>query len=461
MKAPAQASDISKEWIQYILSDNERAGDSGTTVTVDSFEIGEGCKVGECFIGSILKLHINASISKHYISISPATKKYDLIIKLKGEDPRTDFLFEKAQVYPKEVIMYSNILVEFDYFQKNRANNQYSIYSPKFIYGKCTNDEFVLVMENIKEKGFCLFKREDMFNFEHLKLAVTQLVRLHAVSYSYNQSNSFLERHAEFQKTDSDKYFLGVGSPALFDVLYEILKKEKDKDLAQKIKLNKENLVKQYKEMYNDNNYKLLCLVHGDAHALNMMFKYTDDDENCENPKDIKLLDWQFSHWNTPVSDLQYLIYSSTSREFRKEHLEDILKFYHSTFVEATNNMGVETLEWSYEDFKNDFNRMALYGLIKGINLSFQHHCPELVQQTVIDIQKAINQSNFTKPLKAPLVKLSKNDVLSSSMDSIVNSNMGHSCLLYIKQIINRENENLASRVLGLIYEAEENGLFD
>ncbi|CAL4072938.1 unnamed protein product, partial [Meganyctiphanes norvegica] len=203
---------------------------------------------------------------------------------------------------------------------------------------------------NIKGKGFCIHSKIKPFNLEHLKLAVAQLARLHAVSYSYNQSYSFLDRHPEFEKTDYGTFFRRFANPALFDVQYEILKKEKDEDLAQKIKSNKKDLIKQCEEMHNENNYKVLCLVHGDAHALNLMFRYTDGDENCEKPNDINIIDWQLTHWNTPVMDLQYLIYSSTSREFRKEHLEDILQFYHSTFVEATIAMGVEGLNWSYED---------------------------------------------------------------------------------------------------------------
>ncbi|CAL4134510.1 unnamed protein product [Meganyctiphanes norvegica] len=460
MKAPAKASDISKEWIQYMLTDYERKEASGTSVTVNSFETGEGSKVGDGFVGAIIKLHVNATLINYSIHSNPENKEYDLVIKLKGEDPRTGFLFENAQVYLKEMQMYSKVLVEFDNFQKNRANNQYPIYSPKFIYGKCTDEEFVLVMENMKGKGFGVHKKEETFNFEHLKLAITQLVRLHAVSYSYNQSSSFLQRHSEFKKSDYGTYFLRFASPALFDVVYEILKKEKDDELAQKIKLNKNNLVKQCEEMHNENDYKLLCLVHADAHAMNMMFRYTDGDENCRNPNDIKLFDWQLCHWNTPVVDLQYLIYSTTSREFRKEHLEDILKFYHSTFVEATINMRIEGLEWTYEDFKKDFNRMALFGLIRGIHLSFGHHCPEIAQQYEKEKQEALNQSNFMKTLQAPLVKLSQKYFFSSAMDSVMNFAMKRQFLPHLKQITNRENENLASRVLGLIYEAEENGLF-
>ncbi|CAL4080135.1 unnamed protein product [Meganyctiphanes norvegica] len=460
MKAPARLPDISKDWIQYMLTEYESKENSGATITVESFETGEGSEVGDGFVGSIIKLHVNAKISTHSNSSNPENKEYDLVVKLKGEDPHMGFLFEKAQVYLKEVIMYSKILVEFDNFQKNRANNQYPIYSPKFIYGKCNNEEFVLVMENIKYKGFRVHKKEETFNFEHLKMVVTQMVRLHAVSYSYNQSCSFLERNSEFEKTEYGTYFFRFANPALFDIQYEILKKEKDNDLAHKIKSNKKNLVKQCQEMHNENKYKLLCLVHGDVHAMNMMFRYTDGDENCKNPNDISLLDWQLCHWNTPVLDLQYLIYSTTSREFRKEHLEEILTFYHSSFVKATIDMGVEGLKWTYEDFKIDFNRMALYGLIRGIHLTFGHHCPEMLKNYEVEKQKAINQSNFRKTLQAPLVKLSRKYFLSSTMDSIMNFAIKASFLPYVKEITNRNNGNLASRVLGLIYEAEENGLF-
>lgn len=398
MKAPASPSDITKEWIEYILTDYESRENPGTTVTADTFETSAGCQLGEGIVGEIIRVHIKARLPN-------LSKEYNLVIKFKGQHPRIDFIYQNAQIYLKELLMYSKVLLEFNNFQKNLTNNQYPISHPKFIYGKCTTDEFVLVMENIKDMGFIIHNKEETFNFEHLKMAVIQLVRLHAVSYSYDHTHTFLKKYPEFEKTEYGTVLLRLAGPAILDVTCEVLKKEKNHDLLEKINSKKKDLIKQHDEMHNEKSYKLLCLVHGDAHVRNMMFKYNDSDVNHNNPSDIKLLDWQTPHWNTPVMDLHHLIYSTTSRELRKEHLEDILQFYHSTFVEATSNMGVVGLNWTYEDFKNDFNRMALYGFEKGIVLAFNHHCPELVQQHEDGRQKAINQSKFMKILNPFVLK--------------------------------------------------------
>lgn len=458
MKAPAQVSDISKDWIQYMLTDFENRENPGTQVTVDSFETNKGSKLGDGIVGTIIKLKVQANIVN--CSDNKLNKEYDLVIKLKGGDPRMGFVLEKAEFYSKELLMYSKILIEFDNFQKNKGENKYPIHIPKFIYGKCENNEFVLVMENIMENGFFIHDNKKTLDIKHLKLAVKQLVGLHAISFCYNQSYSFLERHPEFQETEYCTAFMKLFNPAIFDIQCEILKKEKNPAIVNKIKTNKSNLIKQCQEMHNIHKYKLLCLVHGDVHANNMMFKYAEDDENHENPINIRILDWQVPHWNTPVMDLQYLIYSSTSREFRKEHLEDILMFYHSAFVEATSTMGVEGLNWTYEDFKTDFSRMALYGLNRAINLAFGHHCPGAAQLHEDEKQKAINRSSFVKALQAPFFNLIEKYFFSSVVDSMMNFAYKTGILPFIKEITNRENTNLATRILDLIYEAEENGLF-
>ncbi|CAL4059873.1 unnamed protein product [Meganyctiphanes norvegica] len=462
MRAPTKASDINKEWIQYILTDYESSENPNTIVSVDTFEMCEG-SIGEGLVGIMIKLQVKATLSNHSQSVTSEIKQYDLAIKLKGSRPTNDdFELDKLQVYLKEILIYSKILVELDNFQKSKTNNQYPINTPKLIYSKYTHDEFVLVMENIQEKGFSIHKK--FLNFEQLKLAVTELVNLHAVSYSYNNSNSFLMKQSEFKQTQHLADLFKSRSSSVIDAQIAVLKNEKDKaELLHKIEANKTNLLKQYQVMHNEANYKLLCLVHGDTHTGNMMFKYSDCGDNCDNPSEVKLYDWQLTHWNTPVLDLHFLIYPATSTAFRKEYLDDILRFYHSTFTEATSNMGVETTNWSYDDFRKEFDHMAHYGINSGLLISFFHLGPGSLRSSEEEKQIAVNYfSMLTNIITAPMVKIYQYFFASTpDTDSRMKNALKAIIMPNINEVTFRNNKDMASQILGLIHEGEEIGLYN
>ena len=55
--------------------------------------------------------------------------------------------------------------------------------------------------------------------------------------------------------------------------------------------------------------------------------------------------------------DLWYFLYSSTNREFRSNHLEEVLKYYHH---EVSVFWRMENFEMSFEDFMSEMNEVKL-----------------------------------------------------------------------------------------------------
>ena len=74
-------------------------------------------------------------------------------------------------------------------------------------------------------------------------------------------------------------------------------------------------------------NFK--TIVHGDCWTNNFMFKYGQNSEI----DDIRIVDWQLAYVGNPTSDLSNFIFTSTTPEFRKNHLDHLLAYYHQELI--------------------------------------------------------------------------------------------------------------------------------
>lgn len=80
------------------------------------------------------------------------------------------------------------------------------------------------------------------------------------------------------------------------------------------------------------------------------------------------MLDLQLMRVARPAVDLSYLFGSSTSPEFRKEHLADFLQFYHTALASHLGDLGhrVDDL-LTLDQLKRDFDECFVFGFVVGI----------------------------------------------------------------------------------------------
>lgn len=53
----------------------------------------------------------------------------------------------------RELLIYSDIIAELNEFQAKMTGDKYRINIPGFVYGICTDDEYALVMEDLRPAG--------------------------------------------------------------------------------------------------------------------------------------------------------------------------------------------------------------------------------------------------------------------------------------------------------------------
>ncbi|CAL4138498.1 unnamed protein product [Meganyctiphanes norvegica] len=460
MKVPARNTDITKDWVLFMLNEYENRINIGAKLTIKSLDISKATKPGDGYTGDLIKIDTTAAV--HYDGENNSKDKgYNLIVKFANPDPVISVMQTFMSVNIRELTVYSDVITEFNKFQAEQTNNEFPIRIPEYIYGECIDDQFVLVMQNLKSCDFDTNCKLEPMNVHQTKMVLEQHARLHAVSYAYDKKYGFLKKFP-FYKTDNIKTILNMGCNVLYDeLLIEYIGTLSGREtLLKKVKEAKSTVLKNAYDAFEEGSHlNIKCLLHGDSWNNNIMFKQKIDEEgkaSVKNSDDIALIDWQFTHWNTSVADLYYFLFSSTTAELRKDHLEELLQYYHSMFIDVTTKLGSPVPFWTYKQFKNEYNRLAAYGFLRGIIFT------GILSDAAQDMKLAPDGSGddyfIIKKMKTCLSKL------------IAPILMKHFALeAYTKKMIQPTKEELLSgktprtnhRVLSLILEAEENGLFD
>lgn len=191
-----------------------------------------------------------------------------------------------------------------------------------------------LYLEDLTLRKFeVLDLREDPLTFEHVSLAMQALGKFHAMSFAlrdeqpevFNQLKAhFTESYWTMHKFDYKDHF-----EHLFGRLRICCEDEKRFDLSEKLKQVIEDApIEKVFELVSGESaepYSVIC--HGDATTNNTMF--------CKNDRGkavgIQFLDWQFSRYASPVTELVVYLFCSTTKELRDQHYDEFLKIYYES----------------------------------------------------------------------------------------------------------------------------------
>ncbi|XP_050730456.1 uncharacterized protein LOC127005562 isoform X2 [Eriocheir sinensis] len=451
-----------------MLTDYESRKTPHTTVAVKTFTVRNATKPGESFNAELMLLDVTAELSNGSSTDQAVDatqdKEYHLVVKFLTKDPMTKEVIKRCGYHIKELKMYSEVVKELNDFQAEHANDKYRLFLPEFIYGKCTEKEYVLVMENVKVLGYETNPKEEGLDFEHAMVAVDHVARLHAVSYSYDKTHNFLEKFPCFQfSTAISTFFKPVVWASLANLITFLKSKKTYEDMVHKLEAGRTTLPSKFAALWDDQSrHRFLSLTHGDFWNSNLMYHHNSSSSSGSNDiESLKLIDWQIAQWNNPVFDLHYLLNTSTSFAMRRDHAEEILRHYHTIFTTATATMGTPVPNWNYEQFKAEFERTSLVGFLMGM-------C--LIQGTLSKAGENINRGGsaccpsscwLTDTVKTGFAKMVVSLAFKPSSSYIMRASIGKVLSPIGRELVEGSNEVLNSRLLDLLMEADEKGVLD
>ena len=422
-------------------------------------------KPGESFNAELVKLDATGKV-KSKTDEDPIEKEYNLIVKFLSIDPFSREMIQLFEYHIREYLMYSQVIPELNRFQATKTDNAFPIQVPEFVYGKCTEKEYVLVIQNLKALNYETNPKENGLNVDQAKLALEHIARLHGISYAYNQSQNFLDKYPTFAFSSKiSALFKPVVYVSVDNTVKFLQTLPEFQDIAAKLDSGRSKIPEKFEAMWDDlSRHKMLCLTHGDFWNSNLLFLSDpvekDGKKSLEN---ISLIDWQISQWSSPMMDLHYLLSTSTTAGLRSIHLESLLQHYHTALTRVSVALGCPIPNWSLDEFKVEYERLALVGLLMGMCLT---------QGTLSKEGEKINSSQKEETtsccchclchcLKKSAAKVIVPLAFHPSCNFILQMSIKKLLQPIGRELKTGENKIMNQRLLDLVKEADQKGLFD
>lgn len=143
------------------------------------FNVNHGSAVGDGFVGVMIKVQIEENESEKQLAI---------VLKCPPDNPAKRKEFGAMELFKREVHLYNKVLPEFNKFQEEKKIKESTKFTqfPKFYFAEFDElkDEAIIIMEGLKEIEFKMWDKYVPINYDHAKLVLEALERLHAISFA-------------------------------------------------------------------------------------------------------------------------------------------------------------------------------------------------------------------------------------------------------------------------------------
>lgn len=291
--------------------------------------------------------------------------------------------------------------------------------------------EGVFVFEDLASEGFRMGPREHL-DETHILLMTDAIAKLHAASYAVKLQNrekfdELVGAYKAFPFTGEQKTF----SDAFYNIALErLMRHVKTTDQPQEYREAVSKIYKKFIErpskllqefLAGDDDFNII--IHGDYNRNNVMFCY-EQKKSFEDPKDIKMFDFQWTKYASPVLDLSFYLYMNLDPEILEGSWQKILHFYHESLIASLMKMlkcdesDLRLERLSFPRFLDHFSKFAFYGCL--ISTWFLP-CMMSDQETIRNIEIEVNKDMNSEALMAVCMRAGAPNAMIR-----VNSNVKH-----------------------------------
>lgn len=213
-------------------------------------------------------------------------KTLNLFCKSAPETAERRKVFSTHKFFKREILMYTRVLPAMLEFQQEKGLTDDGIFQA---YPKCyftladdQNEQYLLILEDLRAKGYEMRPKEQPINLKEARLLVTELGKLHGISVAMKDQRP--EVFAEIKKLDDIVSGLLVNTlratfQSSLDLALSVTKNPAYRKLVQNVREN-------YSQMMNeclaiDAAEPFGILNHGDCWNNNLLFHY-------ENPGEVR-----------------------------------------------------------------------------------------------------------------------------------------------------------------------------
>lgn len=266
-QAELKLTDYMKKSLDHVAA-NE--GFKNYTINLD-----HGSGIGDGFVGVVVRATIQEIDSD---------KKLRVIVKIPPENEARREQFKSMQMFEREIYAYNTILPKFVEFQlENGVGLQDGFFNfPKIYFAEHDKelDDAIIIMEDLKVEGYQMFSKFKPIDFEHARLVMSYLAKLHALSFAFKKANpeiyKIFEKELEtdfFAMQFEDERFVGMVQMMMGKALGTL--DPDDKRNQMKMANFMGNLTSFIGSLKNNDKMEpYSVLIHGDCWTNNFMFQY-------------------------------------------------------------------------------------------------------------------------------------------------------------------------------------------
>ncbi|MGE4606255.1 MAG: phosphotransferase [Myxococcota bacterium] len=219
------------------------------------------------------------------------------------------------------------------------------IKSPQVYFCDGNSKNYVMLLEDLTDKGCSFRDLASKCSFEEAKSVVTTLAQLHARFWQSARFDTDLAWVNHFE-TNRDFRLLNLVRQLSVPISY----KKFGHVLPRSIREVIPHLMNNYHLLERQWAHEPRTLIHGDAHLGNMYFQ----------DGRVGLLDWQVNQRGQGMRDISYFLINSMNEGLRLEHQEQLIRHYLATL----NDLGV-SLE--FDTAWRQYRLQSVYAWIAGI----------------------------------------------------------------------------------------------
>lgn len=373
-------------------------------ISVDNIDIKAGSIRGDNYLGIIAKAEVTGKDENGKLF------NKSFIIK---SAPKSEGLRNLAPIksaYEREIYIYTHVLPEIKKIQQEKGvKTPFSSFTDCLKSSSEDKDE-ALIMTDMKALGYSLQNRKKALDYNHVKFIMTELARLHAVSFAIlDQKPELFEEFSKMRKnlmSELDHTGFEQQTEMQLDKAQNTLDPETDKKEIERFQEFRKDYLTAMKDILEDVCDPYCVIRHGDCWTNNVLFAYRDKSQP-NVPTNLCFLDWQLSHVASPVLDILYFIYACTDANLRDNHLDQLLKDYYKTLTDFAAELGSDIKKlYPYDVFMAHIEKYGRYGLYTAVML-----LPLLTSDAdeIPDINEVFNDGDVKKAAEAFSFK-SKND---------------------------------------------------
>ncbi|KAI4470023.1 hypothetical protein MML48_1g14949 [Holotrichia oblita] len=264
------------------------------------------------------------------------------------------------KLFSTEINFYNVVYPAYRKFLNEKEATHVFHHVPK-CYGTSKEDG-VIVLENLKHRGFTLYDRTVPMGRVHLELVLKTFAKFHAVSFAFKDQ----DRNTYRQLVDNShgdvlsKIMSAEVSVQMIKIIVKDFLAQLDPVQDKKILDQCEDLIGKLLESVSSpkqyvNEYSIL--TQADCWCNNVMFSYTN-----ETPTDVVLIDWQLLREASPVFDFSFFVYTIASAEVL-DNLSYYLDFYYKHLSDTIRELGSDPdVMYPKDVFEREWKQHGKYG---------------------------------------------------------------------------------------------------